>query len=206
MFPNPRRAVTVGADPIAAPVRRDPVRAPRLRNRLDSGFRVTDMAGASTPAIRTLVRAAAEHRVHAYTHDPRADSYGTEAVDALATDLGLDPAQIFKTLVLELSTGSLAVAVLPVPRSLSLKAAAAALGAPKAAMADRVKAERSTGYVLGGISPLGQRKTLPTVVDASANRWERVLCSAGRRGLEIELAPADLIRLTDAVVAPVAAG
>ncbi|MBF6097254.1 Cys-tRNA(Pro) deacylase [Nocardia cyriacigeorgica] len=164
------------------------------------------MAGASTPAIRTLVRAAAEHRVHAYTHDPRADSYGTEAVDALAADLGLDPAQIFKTLVLELSTGSLAVAVLPAPRSLSLKAAAAALGAPKAAMADRVKAERSTGYVLGGISPLGQRKTLPTVVDASANRWERVLCSAGRRGLEIELAPADLIRLTDAVVAPVAAG
>ncbi|MBF6344151.1 Cys-tRNA(Pro) deacylase [Nocardia cyriacigeorgica] len=164
------------------------------------------MAGASTPAIRTLVRAAAEHRVHAYTHDPRTDSYGTEAVDALAAELGLDPAQIFKTLVLELSTGSLAVAVLPVPRSLSLKAAAAALGAPKAAMADRGKAERSTGYVLGGISPLGQRKTLPTVVDASANRWERVLCSAGRRGLEIELAPADLIQLTDAVVAPVAAG
>ncbi|TLG14371.1 Cys-tRNA(Pro) deacylase [Nocardia cyriacigeorgica] len=164
------------------------------------------MARASTPAIRTLVQAAVEHRVHTYPHDPRTDSYGTEAVDALASELRLDPEQIFKTLVLELSTGSLAVAVLPVPRSLSLKAAAAALGAPKAAMADRAKAERSTGYVLGGISPLGQRKALPTVVDASANRWERILCSAGRRGLEIELAPADLARLTGAVIAPVTAG
>ncbi|BDT88723.1 Cys-tRNA(Pro) deacylase [Nocardia cyriacigeorgica] len=164
------------------------------------------MAAASTPAIRTLVQAGVEHRVHPYNHDPRTDSYGTEAVDALATELALDPGQIFKTLVLELSTGSLAVAVLPVPRTLSLKAAAAALGAPKATMADRVKAERSTGYVLGGISPLGQRKRLPTVVDASATRWDRVLCSAGRRGLEIELAPAELIRLTNAVTAPVAAG
>ncbi len=210
MFPNPHRAVAVdavsGSGTGSSRRAANGAGAPRPRNRLDSGFRVTDMAGASTPAIRTLVRAAAEHRVHAYTHDPRTDSYGTEAVDALAAELGLDPAQIFKTLVLELSTGSLAVAVLPVPQSLSLKAAAAALGAPKAAMADRGKAERSTGYVLGGISPLGQRKTLPTVVDASAKRWERVLCSAGRRGLEIELAPADLIRLTDAVVAPVAAG
>lgn len=164
------------------------------------------MAAASTPAIRTLVQAGVEHRVHAYAHDPRTDSYGTEAVDALAAELALDPGQIFKTLVLELSTGSLAVAVLPVPRTLSLKAAAAALGAPKATMADRVKAERSTGYVLGGISPLGQRKRLPTVVDASATRWDRVLCSAGRRGLEIELTPAELIRLTNAVTAPVAAG
>ncbi|NEW41099.1 Cys-tRNA(Pro) deacylase [Nocardia cyriacigeorgica] len=164
------------------------------------------MAGASTPAIRTLVKAGVEHRVHAYTHDPRADSYGTEAVDALAVELGLDPGQIFKTLVLELSTGSLAVAVLPVPHTLSLKAAAAALGASKAAMADRAKAERGTGYVLGGISPLGQRKALPTVVDASASTWDRILCSAGRRGLEIDVAPADLIRLTDAVTAPVTAG
>ncbi|WP_280232729.1 Cys-tRNA(Pro) deacylase [Nocardia cyriacigeorgica] len=164
------------------------------------------MARASTPAIRALVTAGVEHRVHAYTHDPRADSYGTEAVDALAAELGLDPGQIFKTLVLELSTGSLAVAVLPVPQTLSLKAAAAALGAPKAAMADRAKAERSTGYVLGGISPLGQRKALPTVVDASASNWDRILCSAGRRGLEIDLAPADLIRSTDAVTARVTAG
>ncbi|MFI6366561.1 Cys-tRNA(Pro) deacylase [Nocardia sp. NPDC050630] len=161
------------------------------------------MAGASTPAIRTLAKAGVAHRVHAYKHDPRTDSYGTEAVDALAAEVGVTAAQIFKTLVIELSTGALAVAVLPVPNTLSLKAAAAALGAPKAAMADKAKAERITGYVLGGISPLGQRKLLPTVVDASALAWDRMLCSAGRRGLEIELAPADLIRLTDAVTSPV---
>ncbi|VFA92278.1 Cys-tRNA(Pro) deacylase [Nocardia farcinica] len=163
------------------------------------------MAGASTPAIRTLTKAGVAHRVHSYKHDPRAESFGTEAVDALAADLGVEPEQIFKTLVLELSTGTLAVAVLPVPQTLSLKAAAAALGAPKASMADRAKAERSTGYVLGGISPLGQRKALPTVIDESALRWDRVLCSAGRRGLEIELAPAELVRLTEAVTAPVTA-
>ncbi|MBH0775740.1 Cys-tRNA(Pro) deacylase [Nocardia bovistercoris] len=163
------------------------------------------MAGASTPAIRTLTAAKIPHRVHSYTHDPRSDSYGAEAVDALAADLGLAAAQIFKTLVIELSTGALAVAVLPVPDSLSLKAAAAALGAPKAAMADKVKAERATGYVLGGISPLGQRKSLPTVVDASALNWERILCSAGKRGLEIDLAPADLIATTAAVTAQITA-
>ncbi|QIS05800.1 Cys-tRNA(Pro) deacylase [Nocardia brasiliensis] len=161
------------------------------------------MAGGSTPAVRALTKARVDHRVHAYTHDPRSDSYGTEAVDALAASLGLDAAQIFKTLVIELSTGTLAVAVLPVPNTLSLKAAAAALGAPKASMADKVKAERSTGYVLGGISPLGQRKPLPTVIDDSALSWDRVLCSAGRRGLEIELAPAELIRLAAAVTATI---
>ncbi|MEV0295101.1 Cys-tRNA(Pro) deacylase [Nocardia sp. NPDC050710] len=163
------------------------------------------MAGASTPAIRTLAKAGVAHRVHAYTHDPRSDSYGAEAVDALGAELGVEAAQIFKTLVIELSTGTLAVAVLPVPNTLSLKAAAAALGAPKASMADKAKAERSTGYVLGGISPLGQRKPLPTVVDASALDWDRVLCSAGKRGLEIELAPADLVRAATAVTAPITA-
>ncbi|WP_327109828.1 Cys-tRNA(Pro) deacylase [Nocardia sp. NBC_01730] len=162
------------------------------------------MAGASTPAIRTLAQARVAHRVHVYKHDPRTDSYGTEAVDALAAELGLAAEQIFKTLVIELTTGSLAVAVLPVPNTLSLKAAAAALGASRASMADKTRAEKTTGYVLGGISPLGQRKLLPTVVDASALSWDRVLCSAGRRGLEIELGPADLVRLTSAVTAPVA--
>ncbi|MET7769717.1 Cys-tRNA(Pro) deacylase [Nocardia sp. NPDC005366] len=163
------------------------------------------MAGASTPAIRTLSSARVDHRVHAYEHDARRDSYGAEAVDALGAQLGVEAAQIFKTLVIELSTGKLAVAVVPVPNTLSLKAAAAALGAPKAVMAARSAAERSTGYVLGGISPLGQRKPLPTVVDASALTWDRVLCSAGKRGLEIEVAPADLIRLTAAVTAPITA-
>jgi len=163
------------------------------------------MAAAPTPAIRTLIRAGVSHRVHSYTHDPRADSFGAEAVAALAADLDVEPAQIFKTLVVELSTGGLAVAVLPVPNSLSLKAAAAALGVPKAGMAERAAAERSTGYVLGGISPLGQRKKLPTVIDDSALRWDRILCSAGKRGLEIELAPADLVRTADAVLAAVTA-
>jgi Cys-tRNA(Pro)/Cys-tRNA(Cys) deacylase len=155
----------------------------------------------STPAIKALSGIA--HEVHSYSHDPRADSYGDEAVDALGDALGVRAAQIFKTLVIELSSGALAVAVLPVPARLSLKAAAAALGASKASMADKTKAERTTGYVLGGVSPLGQRKRLPTVVDASALDWDRVLCSAGKRGLEIELAPADLVRACAAVTAPI---
>ncbi|MCX4092226.1 aminoacyl-tRNA deacylase [Nocardia sp. alder85J] len=167
------------------------------------------MAGASTPAIRALTQAGVAHRVHSYPHDPRSDSYGAEAVAALATQLQVTDRQIFKTLVIELTggpirTARLAVAVVPVPCSLSLKAVATALGAAKAAMADRAAAERTTGYVLGGISPLGQKRALPTVVDRSALDWDRVLCSAGRRGLEIELAPADLVRLAAAVTAPIA--
>ncbi|MFI5720086.1 aminoacyl-tRNA deacylase [Nocardia sp. NPDC051750] len=163
------------------------------------------MAAGATPAIRALVADGAGHTVHSYDHDPRSDSYGSEAVDVLAARLGVGPRQVFKTLILELSTGSLAVAVLPVPDTLSLKAAAAALGVPKASMADRAKAERGTGYVLGGISPLGQRRRHPTVIDISALGWETVLCSAGRRGLEIELAPGDLVRLAGAVTAAVTA-
>lgn len=163
------------------------------------------MAAGATPAIRALLADGAGYTVHSYDHDPRSDSYGTEAVDMLCARLGADARQIFKTLVLELSTGSLAVAVLPVPDTLSLKAAAAALGAPKATLADRTKAERATGYVLGGISPLGQRRRLPTVVDSSALSWESVFCSAGKRGMEIELAPADLVRLAGAATSPVTA-
>ena len=164
---------------------------------------------APTPAIRAATQAEVAHRVHTYPHDPRTDSFGAEAVSALAERLGVQAGQIFKTLVIELSGGSgvsgLAVAVLPVPSTLSLKAAAAALGASKAVMADKSKDERTTGYVLGGISPLGQKRALPTVVDSSALEWDRMLCSAGRRGLEIELAPRDLGRLTKAVTAPVTA-
>ncbi|WP_068270487.1 Cys-tRNA(Pro) deacylase [Aldersonia kunmingensis] len=164
------------------------------------------MATGATPATTLLEQAKIAHLVHRYQHDPRSDSYGTEAVDALAADLGVEAGQVFKTLVVELSSGTLAVAVLPVPAKLSLKAAAAALGAPKAVMADPAKAQRSSGYVTGGISPLGQRRKLATVIDSSALDWERVFCSAGRRGLEIGLAPADLVRLTDAVTAPITAG
>lgn len=162
------------------------------------------MARAATPAIAALLADGADHEILRYQHDPRAESFGDEAVTELAAAHGLAPAQIFKTLILAIPHG-LAVAVLPVPSKLSLKAAAAALGVPKAAMADRAAAERTTGYVLGGISPLGQRKALPTVIDSSALDWDRVLCSAGKRGWDVALAPADLVRLTDGVTADIRA-
>jgi Cys-tRNA(Pro)/Cys-tRNA(Cys) deacylase len=138
------------------------------------------------------------HTVHAYQHDPNAASYGEEAAQVL----GIDAARCFKTLIAEVD-GALTVAVVPVTGALDLKALAAAAGGKRAAMADPALAERTTGYVLGGISPLGQRKRLPTVIDASAEKFVTVYVSAGRRGLEIELAPADLIRLTNAAVAPI---
>jgi Cys-tRNA(Pro)/Cys-tRNA(Cys) deacylase len=120
-----------------------------------------------------------------------------------AVALGLDPAQVFKTLLAEVD-GRLVVAVVPVDRSLDLKALAAAVAGKRAVMAEPAAAERATGYVIGGISPLGQRRRLPTVVDASALEWPTVLVSAGRRGLDVELTPGDLVRLTAAVTAPVA--
>jgi Cys-tRNA(Pro)/Cys-tRNA(Cys) deacylase len=136
-------------------------------------------------------------QVHEYAHDPKAESYGEEA----AVKLDLPPARVFKTLVVSLDGKELAVAVVPVSGMLDMKACAAALGAKKCDMAEGKAAERSTGYVLGGISPLGQRKRLPTVIDASARGFDTVFVSAGRRGLEIELAPADLARLTGGVFA-----
>nr|CRL77378.1 ybaK/ebsC protein [Mycolicibacterium malmesburyense] len=151
-----------------------------------------------------MLAAGVAHEVLRYRHDPRHASFGAEAVEALARSEGVEPGQILKTLVLALPEG-LGVAVLPVPAKLSLKSAAAALGVPKAAMAESAAAERSTGYVIGGISPLGQRTSLPTVVDESALAWDRVLCSAGKRGWDVALAPQDLIRLTDAVVADICA-
>ncbi|NMO01929.1 Cys-tRNA(Pro) deacylase [Gordonia sp. TBRC 11910] len=158
---------------------------------------------AATPAIAALSKAGIDHQVHRYRHDPRSTDYGAEAVDALGPTLGVVAAQIFKTLVVDVG-GNLAVAIVPVPQQLSLKAAAAALGASKAVMADKQVVTRSTGYVLGGVSPLGQRTALPTVIDSSARTWPTILCSAGRRGLEIALAPDDLIAATDAVVADIA--
>ena len=162
------------------------------------------MARAATPAIASLVAAGVDHDVLRYHHDPRAESFGAEAAAALAVSAGVHPAQVFKTLVIAIPTG-LAVAVLPVTASLSLKAAAAALTVPKAVMADPAVAQRTTGYVVGGISPLGQRKSLPTVVDTSALNWGRVLCSAGKRGWDVSLPPADLVRLTGAVTADIQA-
>ncbi len=161
------------------------------------------MPRAATPAIAALEAAGVRYDVMRYAHDPRTDSFGDEAVAALCSDAGVSAEQILKTLVIALAGGALAVAVLPVPHMLSLKAAAAALGVPRADLAKRPAAERSTGYVVGGISPLGQRRALPTVVDVSTMRWERVLCSAGRRGWDVSVAPADLIRLTKAVTADI---
>jgi Cys-tRNA(Pro)/Cys-tRNA(Cys) deacylase len=157
------------------------------------------MAGRGTPATALLTRQKVPHTVHSYEHDPRHASYGSEASQAL----GLAPERVFKTLVAEVD-GTLTVGVVPVVAQLDLKALAAAVGGKKAKMADVTAAERATGYVAGGISPLGQRKRLPVVVDASAEAFDTVFCSGGRRGLEIELAPADLVRLASAVVAPIA--
>jgi Cys-tRNA(Pro)/Cys-tRNA(Cys) deacylase len=162
------------------------------------------VARAATPAITALLAAGVRHEVLQYHHDPRRESFGAEAAEELARTEGIDPQQVFKTLVIALPK-ALAVAVVPVPAKLSLKAAAAALGAPKATMADRAAAERSTGYVIGGISPLGQRRPLPTVLDTSALGWDRVLCSAGKRGWDVAVAPQDLIRLTNAVTADIRA-
>jgi Cys-tRNA(Pro)/Cys-tRNA(Cys) deacylase len=162
------------------------------------------VARAATPAIAALLAAGVPHQVLQYKHDPRAESYGEEAAVELARTEGVDPGQVFKTLVIALPKG-LGVAVLPVGTKLSLKTAAAALGVAKVTMADRAAAERSTGYVIGGISPLGQRKPLPTVIDASALRWDRVLCSAGKRGWDVAVHPQDLIGLTNAVTADIRA-
>jgi len=156
---------------------------------------------AGTPATKVLVAAGVPHTLHSYEHDPSVANYGLEA----ATELGIDPARVFKTLLVSVE-GSLAVAVVPVSGSLDLKKCAAALGAKRAAMADPKDAERRTGYVLGGISPLGQRQASPTVIDRSALDFPTILVSGGRRGLDIELAPADLLRLTGARSAAIAAG
>lgn len=155
-------------------------------------------AAQGTPATALLARAGVEFTVHAYDHDPSAASYGREAADLL----GVAPERVFKTLVADVD-GALTVAVVPVSGSLDLKALATAVGGKRAAMADPAAVTRTTGYVLGGVSPLGQRKKLPTVVDSSALDHATLYCSAGKRGLEIELAPADLVALTGAVTAPI---
>jgi Cys-tRNA(Pro)/Cys-tRNA(Cys) deacylase len=156
------------------------------------------VAGKGTPATALLTKQEVAHTLHAYTHGSGA-AYGPEAAELL----GLDPARVFKTLVVDVD-GGLAVGVVPVSNSLDLKALAAALGGRKARMAEVDAAQRATGYVAGGISPLGQKKRLPTVVDASAQELPTMFCSAGRRGLEVELAPADLVRLTGAKYAAIA--
>lgn len=149
--------------------------------------------GGGTPATSALARAGVAFTLHPYVHDDAASRFGEEA----ATALGVDPDRIFKTLLADLGA-ELVVAVVPVSRQLDLKALAVIFGAKKATMADPADATRSTGYVLGGISPVGQRTTLRTVVDDSAATFPTIYVSAGRRGLQVELAPADLLRVTGA--------
>ncbi|MDK9706858.1 MAG: Cys-tRNA(Pro) deacylase [Desulforhopalus sp.] len=153
-----------------------------------------------TPAINAAKKAKISYTVHTYVHDPSADSYGREA----AEKLGIALERVFKTLVVELDGKNLAVAVIPVSTLLSMKQIAKAAGVKKAAMADTAAVERSTGYVLGGVSPLGQKKRLPTLIDSSAKAQSTIFVSAGRRGLEIELRPADLATLTGAAFAAIA--
>ena len=147
-----------------------------------------------TPAIDLLKKAKAEHRIHSYEHDPKSASYGLEA----AEKLGLDPQRVFKTLLACSEKNELLVAVVPVIGSLDLKALAHAAGAKKADMADPQAAQRATGYLVGGISPLGQKKRLRTFIDQSAQAYPTIHVSAGRRGLEVELAAQVLAEQTGA--------
>src|SRR3954451_20892473 len=152
------------------------------------------MAGRQTPATRAADAAGVAYTLHEYEHDPRAASYAGEAADVL----GLDPERVFKTLVVSVDD-DLAVAIVPAADQLDLKAVG-----KRAAMADPARAEKVTGYVAGGISPLGQRRALKTYVDETAELFDTIFVSAGRRGLEIELAPGDLVALTGADVRPLA--
>lgn len=159
----------------------------------------TKQSGQGTPATVALTKAGLPFTTHAYEHDPAAKSYGLEAAEAL----GLEAGQVFKTLLVEVD-GKLAVGVVPVDKQLDLKAVAAALSGKKAAMADPAAAERITGYVVGGISPIGQKRQLPTVVDSTATDHDTVYVSGGRRGLDLGLSPNDLISITTARTAPIA--
>lgn len=155
-----------------------------------------------TPATEALTRAGVSFRLHPYDHDPASTAFGDEA----ATALRVDPLRIFKTLVVDVAQArpELAVAVLPVASQLDLKRFAAELGAKKAALADKAQVARSTGYVLGGVSPVAQKVALPTLIDETALLWETIYVSAGKRGLQVELSPADLAAVTSAGFADIA--
>jgi len=155
-------------------------------------------ASGGTPATVALTRAGVAFALHAYHHDPRAASFGLEAAEAL----GVEPDRVFKTLMVSLD-GRLVVGIVPVTGQLDLKALARALGGAKAAMADIAAAERATGFVAGGISPVGQKRAHPTALDETATLFDTVFVSGGRRGLDVELSPSDLVRLTGAVLAPI---
>ena len=156
------------------------------------------MTGKATPATTQLERLGVTFTIHAYVHEPKQASYAAEA----AEKLGIDSARVHKTLVADID-GSLWVAIVPADAMLDLKALAAAAAGKRATMADPIKVERSTGYVLGGVSPFGQRKVLRTVLDAAALRWATIMVSAGRRGLEIEIDPKSLVDVLQALIAPI---
>jgi len=153
-----------------------------------------------TPAIRAAEKAKIKFAIREYRHDPRAESYGLEAAAAL----GVPVEHVFKTLIVKLDTRELVVALIPVHKSLDLKMLASVLGVKKAEITEVAEAERATGYVTGGISPLGQRKRLRTVTDVSILQLDQVYVSAGRRGMDLALHPSDLLRLCEAITAPIA--
>ncbi len=154
-----------------------------------------------TPAIKQLQKHHIAHTLHAYEHDASSDqSYGAEAAAAL----GLPPSQVFKTLVIEDSNADLAVAIVPVSGTLNLKSLASSLRLKKVSMADKSRVSAVTGYVLGGVSPLGQKKTLRTVIDESAFEHSVIYVSAGKRGLDVALSPTDLLMVCKAKQAPIA--
>ena len=152
-----------------------------------------------TPAINVAKKNKITHKVHEYPHDPLSKSYGLEAAEKLA----VPQASVFKTLIVSLDKKELAVGILPVASMLSMKLIAKAAGAKKAMMASQSEVERATGYILGGVSPLGQKKKLKTIIDSSALNHSTVYVSAGRRGLEIALDPNDLAKLVDGIVADI---
>jgi Cys-tRNA(Pro)/Cys-tRNA(Cys) deacylase len=152
-----------------------------------------------TPGINAAKKNKVSHKIHEYSHDESSESYGLEA----AEKMGVPEERVFKTLVVALDNKDLAVGVIPVSSMLSMKLIAKTVGAKKAVMADKSDVERSTGYVLGGVSPLGQKKRLKTIIDSSAKNYSTIYVSAGRRGLEIELSPEDLKKLTSGVLAEI---
>jgi len=152
-----------------------------------------------TPGVNAVRKSKVPHRIHEYSHDDSSESYGLEA----AEKMGVPEERVFKTLVVSLDNKELVVAVVPVSTMLSMKLIAKVSGAKKAVMASKVDAERSTGYVLGGVSPLGQKRRLRTIIDSSAGNYSTIYVSAGRRGLEIELSPDDLAKLTSGKVAEI---
>ncbi|GIU17431.1 MULTISPECIES: Cys-tRNA(Pro) deacylase [unclassified Shewanella] len=154
-----------------------------------------------TPAIDLLVKHKIAHQVHEYQHDPSCQAYGLEA----AEKIGVAPELVFKTLVVKLDGKQLAVAIIPVAEKLSMKLIAKAVKAKKAVMAEAMEVQRSSGYVLGGVSPLGQKRQLPTVIDQSAATLAKMFVSGGRRGLDIELAPDDIKALLQAQFYPITA-